>query len=201
MDINILKQKLTNYLNQRKQGISNAINDDKGFVRQGNFTFQPVKNTFNTLKNNNLIGINTYGASDVKNIQSAKDFTAGLKSSPVFQFGQTLGYTAASPYVNKTLQQNTQQYSQNINTALKMANQSKTQEERQRWLNLANQNQQLSQQGATNVQQQYNKTGLQIAGEGLGTAATLVGGPKLNAKTQSYNFSEATQYLELCSVR
>jgi len=159
------------------------VNDNKGFIQQGKFTFQPVKNTFNTLKNNNLIGINTYGASKVKNIQSAKDFTTGLKQSPVFQFGQTLGQSSASPFITKTLQQNTQQYSQNINTALKMANQSKTQEERQRWMNLANQNQQFSQQGSTNVQQDYNKTPLQIAGEGLGTAATVIGGAKVTPKT------------------
>lgn len=154
------KQKYTAMMNPVKQSLS----DNTGWVRQGNFT--PVK--------------------QIQNIsQSApvQNFTTGLKQSPVYQFGQTLGQSVASPFVNKTLQQNTQQYSQNINTALKMANQAKTQAEKQKWLNLAKSNQNLLGQGVGNVQQQYNKTGLQIAGEGLGTGASLIGGAKLTPKT------------------
>jgi len=176
MNLRDLAQKFKGYIQSKTQ-------DDKGFIQQGKFTTKPISNAYNTLKQDNLVSINTYGASNVKNIQSAKDFTTGLKSSPVYQFGQTLGQSFASPFVNKSLQQNTQQYSQNVSTALQMANKAKTQEEKQRWLNLAKQNQSLSQQGATNVQQQYNKTPLQIAGEGAGTFASVIGGAKLSPKT------------------
>jgi len=154
---------------------SEIFNDDQGWFRGGKFTTQPIQQAVTNWqqKPSNQI------VNKIVQSQPVKNFTTGLKSSPVYNFGQTLGNTIASPFVSKTLQQNTNQYKQNIDTALKMANQSKTQEERQRWLILANQNQQLSQKNSTNVQQQYNKSGLQIVGEGSGTAASLIGGAKV----------------------
>jgi len=143
--------------------IQSKTQDDEGWIRQGNFApKQQVQSIFQS--------------------QPVQNFTTGLKQSPVYQFGQTLGQSAASPFVNRTLQQNTQQYSSNISKALQMANQAKTPEEKQRWLNLAKSSQSLSGQGSSNVLQQYNKTPLKIAGEGLGTAASLVGGAKLTPK-------------------
>ncbi len=155
------------------------VNDNKGFFQQGKFTTQPIKQAVQNWQakpSNQLFN-------KVAQNPTVQNFTTGLKQSPVYQFGQTIGNSIASPFVSKSLQQNTQQYSQNINLALQMANKAKTPEEKQRWLNLANSNQSLSQQGATNVQQQYNKTPLQIAGEGAGTFASLIGGAKLTPKT------------------
>ena len=172
MNLKQIAQKLGGYIQSKTQ-------DDEGFIRQGKFTAQPIKQAVQNWQNkpsNQLVN-------RVVQSQPVQNFASGLKQSPVYNFGQTIGKTISSPFVFKTLQQNTQQYQQNINTALKMANQAKTQEDKQKWLNLAKSSQSLLEKQTGNVQQEYNKTPLQITGEGLGTAATLIGGPKLTPKT------------------
>jgi hypothetical protein len=172
MNLKQIAQKLGGYIQSKTQ-------DDEGFIRQGNFTTQPIQQAVQNWQqkpSNQLVN-------RVVQSQPVQNFASGLKQSPVYNFGQTIGKTISSPFVFKTLQQNTQQYQQNINTALKMANQAKTQEDKQKWLNLAKSSQSLLEKQTGNVQQEYNKTPLQITGEGLGTAATLIGGPKLTPKT------------------
>jgi hypothetical protein len=173
---------ISSVLNKVRQ----TFNDNKGFIQQGRLTAKPIRNAIQNWQqkpSNQLVNRAISGVKQSPVYQFGNSVITGIKKSPVPQFGNTLGMTAFSPIASAKNKQDSQQYSNNINTALKMASLAKTPEERQRWMNLAGSSQSLQSGQANQFQQQYNKTGLQIAGEGLGTAATVIGGPKMALKT------------------
>lgn len=154
MDFNILKQKLTNYLNQR-------INDNKGFIQQGKFTTQPIQQGANDF-NQNFV-------QPLKENAVLRPLVSGVE-----KFGQTIGNSFATPLVNKTNIGINKDFTSNQNIALKQYQQATNPADKQRWLNLLQQGQQVQEKNITNIQDTYSKTGGQIAGEGLQTAFTAL---------------------------
>jgi hypothetical protein len=114
---------------------------------------------------------------------TATNISSGLSSSPVVQFGQTIGNSIAAPFVSNQYKQSGNILSGNVNQALKMAQTTSDPVQKARWMSLAGASSNIQSNNSNQFQKSYNKTTPQIAMEGLGTLATVYGGPKVTLPT------------------